>query len=48
MTNLLLNIRFGSWHFQVRRDRPWVSVSHNPYQDKARRTDPAWRWFQVH
>ena len=46
MTNLLLNIRFGSWHFQVRRDRPWVSV--NPYQDKARRTDPAWRWFQVH
>jgi hypothetical protein len=47
MSNLLLNIRFGSWHFQVRRDRPWVAISHNPYHDTAR-SEPGWRWFQIH
>lgn len=42
MSNLILNIRFGEWHFQVMRDRPWVRISHNPYQAEARnrRTEP--------
>lgn len=47
MSNLLLNIRFGTWHFQVCRDRPWIAFRRNPFQDKLRQSDPTWRWFEV-
>ncbi len=29
MSNLIVNIRFGCWHFQVRRGPPWVEWSYN-------------------
>lgn len=31
MSNLIVNIRVAYWHFQVQRDRPWISVSLNRY-----------------
>ncbi|PWJ81565.1 hypothetical protein C7441_11097 [Pseudaminobacter salicylatoxidans] len=48
MSNCLVNIRFGEWHFQIVRDRPWVSLGHNPYHAIQRRHDPKWRWFEVY
>lgn len=48
MSNLFLNIRFGSWHFQVMRDGPWVSISHNPIHDKERHTNVEWCWFKIY
>jgi hypothetical protein len=47
MSNLLLNIRFGSWHFQVMRDLPFIRISRNEYHDRARLTDPDWKWFEI-
>ena len=47
MSNLILNIRFGEYHFQIRRDRPWVRWSHNHHQFIARQK-PGWKWFQVY
>jgi hypothetical protein len=48
MSNLLLNIRFGSWHFQVMRDLPWVRFGHNPHHDVERKSNREWRWFEVY
>ncbi|MBX9864661.1 MAG: hypothetical protein K2Y42_18130 [Hyphomicrobium sp.] len=48
MSNLLLNARFGSWFFQIARDRPWLRISRSNFHDSARVHDPAWRWFQIH
>jgi len=45
MSNLLFNIRFGSYHWQVRRDRPWFSISHNPVHDER---GPGFKWFMVY
>ena len=47
MSSLWLNIRFGSWHFQVQPDRPMIRISHNSYHDQARVNDPDWKWFEV-
>ena len=48
MSNDLINIRFGSWHFHIKRDFPFVEIGHNPFHDRARHEDPAWRWFQIY
>lgn len=29
MSNCLLNISFGNWHFQLRRNRPFVRIARN-------------------
>jgi len=46
VSNCVLNWRFGEWHFQIVRDRPFVRFSHNPYQAELRRIAPGWRWFE--
>ena len=43
----ILNVRFGSWHFKILIDSPFVNFTHNPCHDEARK-DPCWRWFQVY
>jgi len=48
VSNLLLNVRFGSWHWQIARDWPWLRISRNDYHDKARLHEPGWRWFEIH
>jgi len=48
VSNLLLNIRFGEWHFQIDREWPWVSVSHSPYHAAIRKIAPDWLWFEVY
>lgn len=50
MTDKILNIRFGEWHFQVLLFSDWgfrwpFRISRNPYQAWAR-TQPGWRWFE--
>lgn len=45
MSNLIFNLRFWYWHFQIRRDRPWISLSFNPYHWNH---GIGWRWFQLH
>jgi hypothetical protein len=35
MSNLIVNVRFGLWHFQIRRDRPWFGLSRNDYHAKG-------------
>ena len=47
MSNSILNIRFGSYHFKINRDRPYVSFTHNPFHDNARKKDPEWKWFEI-
>lgn len=47
MSNLLLNVRFGSWHFQIRRDAPFLSISRNSYHDRARKSG-GWKWFEIY
>lgn len=48
MGNDWVNIRFGSWHLQVLRDRPYLHFGRNPYHDDARWFDPDWSWFKVY
>ena len=36
MSNSILNIRFGSWHFQVNRDAPRIRFTRNCHHDEAR------------
>lgn len=43
MSNLLLNIRIFRWHFQIHRDRPFVSFGYNEYY----RHRPLPSWFEV-
>lgn len=31
MSNLWINWRFGSYHLQIGPDKPWISLSQNPY-----------------
>lgn len=45
MNNLLLNFRVLFWHLQVRRDRPFVSLEHNPAQ---RQRGARWPYVQFH
>ena len=47
MNNSILNIRFGSWHFQVNRDAPRIRFTRNCYHDEARKL-PGWRWFEIY
>lgn len=47
MSNLIFNIRFGEWHLQIARDRPFVRFSHNPCQRWLRRNTESWRWFEI-
>jgi len=47
MSNSIINVRFGSWHFQLLRDRPYVDVTRNAYHDEARK-EPGWRWFEIY
>lgn len=44
----IINVRFGSWHFQINCFRPFVRLSRNPYHDEARVSDPKWRWFEIY
>ncbi len=47
MSNAILNIRLGSWHWQLLRDRPYLRVCHNPFHDAARK-ESGWRWFEIY
>jgi hypothetical protein len=42
MSNTIINWRFGRYHFQILRDRPWVRLSRNPYWDENKPTP----WFK--
>ena len=42
MSNLWMNWRFGAWHFQIRRDRPWFSFAKNEYHVEH----PPAAWFE--
>ncbi len=42
MSNCFINWRFGSWHFQILRDRPWVSFHRNYYHVEH----PPSKWFE--
>jgi hypothetical protein len=44
MTNLLLNIRFGKYHLQIRKVFPWISFTRNSYYDEY----PYHKWFAVY
>lgn len=45
MSNLILNLRFGYWHFQIDRDRWWIPrLSFNRYRAKHGLNRP---WFEV-
>ena len=45
MSNLLFNIRFGTRHLQITRDRPWlITFKHNPYWWEVKPE----KWFQVY
>ena len=46
MSNTLINWRFGSWHFKVQRDSPYIVISRNAYHDKLRKNNPDWKWFE--
>lgn len=50
MSNTIVNVRFGSWHFQIVRDIPWMRFGPNPYHAKGSpaRTAPGWRWFEIY
>ena len=47
MSNLWVNIRFGAYHFQVSRDRPWVTWTFNEVHAKKNRR---WnfKWFAIY
>jgi hypothetical protein len=47
MSNCIFNIRFGAWHLQIIRDRPFVTLRHNPCQEWLRKSEPSWRWFEI-
>lgn len=47
MTNDLINVRFGSYHFHIKRDYPFFEFGHNPYHDTAR-NEPGWKWFEIY
>ena len=44
MSNLWINIRFGCRHFQVSRDRPYISWTYNP----AHEGNPTNKWFAIY
>lgn len=44
MGNTYFNIRFGKWHWQVLRDKPWVRISRNDYWDYH----PMTQWLEVY
>ena len=33
MSNLIFNLRIGLWHFQIRRDWPFVAIQRNDYHE---------------
>lgn len=45
MSNAFVNIRIGSVHFQILRDRPWLRISRNDWH-----RDNGWPdgWFSVY
>ena len=47
MSDLHINIRFGTWHLQV-TDAWKFSFTFNPYQAEQREADPDWKWFEVY
>ena len=48
MSDALLNVRFGEWHVQILRRRPFFRISHNPYHATARNQETDWRWFEIY
>jgi hypothetical protein len=42
MSDLILNWRFGTRHFQIHRNRPYVTFDVNPYYVQ----NPPARWFE--
>ena len=44
MSNQYINIRFGKWHLQVMRDRPYISFRLNTYWNEYEYT----KWFCVY
>ncbi|WP_154707527.1 hypothetical protein [Brucella abortus] len=48
MSDAILNVRFGEWHVQILRARPFLRISHNPYHALARKQEANWRWFEIY
>lgn len=47
MSNLLFNIRFGTYFFQVTRD--WdVSWEQSLPHKHTYRHEPGWKWFEIY
>ena len=44
MSNLLLNIRFGTRHFQIAKDPPYITFRVNPYWIE----NPPVKWFEFY
>jgi hypothetical protein len=44
MSNAIINWRFGKYHFQILRDRPYIRFSRNPYFDHV----PYKTWFEAY
>jgi hypothetical protein len=45
MSNLWINWRFWYWHFQVHRDRPWVTFGRNEWRWERGECSP---WIEFH
>jgi hypothetical protein len=49
MSDLYFNIRFGTYHFQVHRNKPYVTFNQNEAQVKCKEENPLhWKRFAVY
>lgn len=44
MSDLIFNIRFGTRHFQIHRNTPYITWTYNP----AHKGNPTNKWFAVY
>ena len=47
MSDLIVNVRFGEWHFQIGRNRPRFRWSHSAWH-ADHRDDDDWTWFDIY
>ena len=48
MSNDIINIRFGSWHFKWARGEYHSTFIYNDYHTQERKKDPQWKWFEIY
>lgn len=44
MSNLIFNLRIFYWHFQIKRDSPYVQFGFNSYRWHRR---AVWPWIEL-